>query len=154
MPNQSPDFHIRSARLDEKAALEALQLAASLMWDSDREALLANPDAVAIPEAQFEAGQVYVAERAGEIVGLGVVLPRFDGEAELDGLFTRPDAWRGGVGRALVAEAMARARAWRSDFLHVIGNPNAEGFYLACGFEHCGEEQTQFGPAMRMRLRL
>ena len=145
---------IRPARLNEKPALEALQLAASLMWESDRAAILANPDACVIPEIQFLQGCVFVAERAGVMQGFGVMLRRADGEAELDGLFTHPDHWGQGVGRALVAEAERRSRLWRAPYLNVVGNPNAEGFYTACGFEGFGVEATQFGTGLRLRKAL
>lgn len=142
---------IRTGRLEEKLDLESLQMAASLMWESDREMLLANPEAGDIPRQQFEDGQVFVAERHGELMGFGVVYQRLDGEAELDGLFTRPDQWRSGIGRALVEEAMRRTRAWGAGHLFVIGNPNAEAFYLALGFVQFGVEQTEFGVGLRMR---
>lgn len=145
---------LRPARLDEKAALEALQLAASLMWESDRAAILANPEACVIPAVQFAEGHVFVAERAGVVQGFGVVLRRADGEAELDGLFTHPDHWGEGVGRALVAEAVRRARLLRAPYLNVVGNPNAEGFYAACGFESFGVEATPFGDGLRLRKAL
>ncbi len=145
------DLVIRSARLEEKADLESLQMAASLMWESDRAALLANPEAGDIPEQQFQDDQVFVAERGGELVGLGVVYLRLDGQAELDGLFTRPDQWRSGIGRALVEEALRRAKAWGATHLYVIGNPNAEAFYLALGFVQFGLEKTEFGVGLRMR---
>lgn len=147
-------IHLRPARREEKAALEALQLAASLMWESDRAAILANPDACVIPEDQFAQDAVFVAERRGEIVGLGVVLRRADGEAELDGLFTHRGHWGQGVGRALVEEAERRARRWGAPFLNVTGNPNAEGFYLACGFAGFGVEATPFGKGLRLRKAL
>ena len=147
-------FRIRPARLDEKPALEALQRAASLMWESDRAAILAHPDSCVIPEVQFIQGCVFVAERAGVVLGFGVMLPRADGEAELDGLFTHPDHWGLGVGRALVAEAARRSRLWGAPYLNVVGNPNAEGFYAACGFESFGVEATPFGDCLRLRKAL
>ena len=78
---------IRPAILSEQKALEALQLRASLSNAGDREALLANPDAIELPLAQIAAGRVFVAERDGAIVGFAAVLPRNDRETELDGLF-------------------------------------------------------------------
>ena len=144
-------LQIRPAQLSEKLDLESLQMAAALMWESDRDMLLANPEAGDLPEQQFADGQVFVAEREGEVVGFGVVCLRLDGESELDGLFTRPDQWRSGIGRALVEEALRRARDAGSSHLYVIGNPNAEAFYLALGFVQFGLEQTDFGVGLRMR---
>ena len=35
--------------------------------------------------------------------------------------------------------------------LHVVGNPHAKSFYLACRFEVIGATQTRFGPGLLMR---
>jgi hypothetical protein len=50
-----------------------------------------------------------------------------------------------------VTEA-ARARA--ASFLHVVGNPHAEGFYVACGFRAMGIVNTPFGVGLDMRRSL
>jgi hypothetical protein len=34
--------------------------------------------------------------------------------------------------------------------VHVVANPTAQDFYLACGFKITGEVQTRFGPAPTM----
>jgi hypothetical protein len=68
--------HLRAARPHEREALEALQLQASLMWEEDRAALLANLDAIDLPPQQITDGDVFVCESGGEIVGFGVVLRR------------------------------------------------------------------------------
>lgn len=103
---------IRTARLGELSFLEALQLRASLANVGDREALLANPDAIALPPEQIKAGQVFVAERDGVVIGFAAVLPRDDGDLELDGLFVEPDIWRSGIGRSLVDRCCAHARGF------------------------------------------
>jgi hypothetical protein len=75
---------IRTATVAEQRALEALQLRASLTNDGDREALLANPDAIKIPLEQIAAGRVFVSELSGATVGFSAIEPRVDGETELD----------------------------------------------------------------------
>jgi GNAT superfamily N-acetyltransferase len=145
---------IRPARAGEKAALEALQLRASLEWEEYRDQLLAHPEAVAIPDEHIPLSEV--AELDGRVAGFSVVLPPegAGGDAELDGLFVEPDAWGHGVGRALVDAAAQRARTMGAGGLHVIANPRAEGFYATCGFQPAGDAQTQFGPAPTMRRPL
>src|SRR5512140_674045 len=96
------DIVIRPARPTERSSLEALQWRASLANPGDRESLLANPDAIALPPEQITDGHVLVAQREGAIVGFAAVLPRPDGNAELDALFVEPRLWKGGVGRVLV----------------------------------------------------
>jgi N-acetylglutamate synthase-like GNAT family acetyltransferase len=144
----------RAARTEERLALEELQRRASLEWDEYREALLAHPEVIELPPAQIEAGQVTVAEADGQVLGFSVVLPREDGDAELDGLFVEPKGWGKGVGRGLVEHAAARARSAGVRALHVIANPRAEGFYARCGFERIGETPTRFGSAILMRMTL
>ena len=139
---------------EERERLEALQWRASLANPGDREALLANPDAIALPPEQIAAGGVFVAERDGVMVGFAAVLPRDDGQAELDGLFVEPGLWRSGIGQALVAHCGRFAASGGAAFLHVIGNPHARGFYTACGFETEGERPTRFGAGLDMRKKL
>jgi len=134
---------IRLAIGTERHALEALQRRASLANEADRDALLANPDAIELPIGQIESGRVLVAERHGTTVGFSVVLPRDDGDAELDGLFVEPSAWRGGIGRDLVEAAATLARQFGAKALHVVGNPHAAAFYRACGFERLGNVATR-----------
>lgn len=109
---------------------------------------------IELPDAQLEAGQVFVAISGGIQVGFSVLLPREDGDVELDGLFVEPSVWRAGVGRGLIEHAIGEARARGAKAIHVIGNPHAEGFYEAVGFVTTGTTQTRFGPALLMQLPL
>src|SRR5580698_4504756 len=92
---------IRPAVESEQKQLENLQLRASLTNEGDRDALLANPDAIELPIAQIAAGGVFVAESEGKIVGFAAVEPRSDGNSELDALFVDPHMRRRGIARLL-----------------------------------------------------
>jgi GNAT superfamily N-acetyltransferase len=135
---------LRLARADEHGALEELQRRASLELPEYRDQLIANPDAIYLPEGQIANGQVIVAELDGEIAGFAAVVG-----GELDGLFVEPDLWGRGIGRALADAATHEARK-RGLALKVIANPRARRFYESCGFSVEGDEQTRFGPALRM----
>jgi GNAT superfamily N-acetyltransferase len=148
------DIVIRPARSDEQATLESLQRRSSLNNPGDRDALLANPDAIALPIEQIAEGCVFVAERDGSVAGFAAVVPRPDGGAELDALFVEPHFWKQGIGRRLVEHVAHIARRRKATFLHVIGNPHAEGFYLSCGFIASGTVETQFGVDLDMRMAL
>lgn len=150
-PNQ---ISIRPARSDEQTILESLQRRASLSNPGDRDALLANPDAIALPIEQIAEGCVFVAECDGVVAGFAAVLPRPDGDAELDALFVEPHLWKRGIGRRLVDRMADVARATAASFLHVVGNPHAEGFYTSCGFHVTGTVDTRFGAGLAMRRRL
>jgi N-acetylglutamate synthase-like GNAT family acetyltransferase len=148
------DVVIRTALVSEQRELEELQRRASLANLADRDALLANPDAIELPLDQLECGNVFIAEAAGSPVGFAALVFRANGEADLDALFVEPDLWRCGVGRALIEHCVDVARGAGSRALHVVGNPHAERFYSAVGFEVVGTTGTRFGPGLLMRREL
>ena len=142
------DLSIRLAKPEERRALEALQLRASLALGEYNEQLEAEPDAVQLPIGQIERGEVIVAELGDRVAGFAaVIVDEF--EAELDGLFVEPDLWRHGIGAALIDVAVHEARQ-QGLAMTVIANPSAREFYEKCGFSVEGEAQTRFGPALRM----
>jgi predicted N-acetyltransferase YhbS len=145
---------IRTAIPAEREALEALQRRASLANEGDREALERHPDAIDLPVQQIAAGAVFVAEDGGTLVGFSAILAREDGDTELDALFVEPGIQRRGVGRLLIEHCAKAARLAGSSALHVVGNPHAKQFYLACGFDIVGTFQTRFGPGLLMRKAL
>jgi GNAT superfamily N-acetyltransferase len=144
MSNHADSLTLRLARPEEHDELEELQRRASLELPEYRDQLIANPDAIYLPEGQIANGQVIVAEIGGEIAGFAAVVG-----GELDGLFVEPDLWGQAIGRTLVEAAVHEARR-RGLALKVIANPRARRFYESCGFTLEGEEQTRFGPALRM----
>jgi N-acetylglutamate synthase-like GNAT family acetyltransferase len=146
----TPSIKVRVAAANERDALEALQWRASLQNPGDRDALLAHRDAIELPLVQIEAGGVFVAETEEGVVGFAAILPRDDGDAELDALFVEPDSWRRGIGRILVNHCCVAAKANGAKSLHVIGNPHAEAFYLSCGFVMRGVTEMRFGKGFRM----
>jgi GNAT superfamily N-acetyltransferase len=137
---------IRLARAHEQRALEDLQRRASLANPGDRALILAQPGLIELPLVQIEQGQVWVAERGGQALGFAVLLPRDDGQPELDGLFVDPAHWQQGLGRCLVQHVTGIARTWpQAHTLHVVGNPHATAFYEACGFVLAGQLQLPHG---------
>jgi GNAT superfamily N-acetyltransferase len=142
---------IRLAVPSEQMELERLQQRASLENAGDRDALLTHPDAIELPAEQIAGGRVFVSEWRGAIVGFAAVEPRADGDSELDAMFVEPRMQRRGIGRALVEHCAEAAQKQGSRYLHVVGNPHAEHFYLASGFEMIGTTETRFGPGLLMR---
>ena len=147
-------MNIRPAIPAERKALEALQWRASLGNEGDRDALLRHPDAIDLPAEQIAAGGVFVLEQNGAIAGFSAILPREDGDTELDALFVDPEIQRRGIGRKLIEHCAAVARSAGSSALHVIGNAHAKEFYLSCGFEILGPFETRFGSGLLMRKAL
>jgi GNAT superfamily N-acetyltransferase len=147
-------LELRPARATERLELEALQLRASIAHPDYRDLILADPNIIVLPDEQIAQGRVMVAEDGDMVRGFAVVLPREDGEAELDGLFVEPNRWRGGVGRRLVEWAEAYAAELGARRLCVIANPTALAFYEAVGFVQTGQAQTQFDLAPVMEKPL
>ena len=153
-PTMMDSISIRCALASEREYLEALQRRASLANAGDREAILAHPDAIEIPLDQLESGQVFVAAQGETIVAFAAILPRLDGDTELDALFVEPSIWRQGIGRRLLKHCQYAARSLGSGALHVIGNPHAREFYLASGFKIVGVSKTRFGEGIMYRRTL
>lgn len=146
---------LRSGRPSDQPQLLAIVWATVMVGDAeDRAALVARPDLVEVPLEHVTGETCVVAEVDGTPAGFATVLPRPDGEAELDGLFVHPDRQRLGLGRALVASAADLARAMGARVLHVIANDDASAFYRAVGFIETGMAPTALKPAPKMELRL
>jgi N-acetylglutamate synthase-like GNAT family acetyltransferase len=145
---------IRLAVAEERTKLEALQFRASLQNARDRDALLANPDAIQLALGQILRSQVFVAEQDCSLAGFAAVQDRDDGQTELDALFVEPTCWRRGIARALLARCAEYGRASGAHSLHVVGNPHSAGFYTSCGFEEHGTQQTRFGIGLLMSKRI
>jgi GNAT superfamily N-acetyltransferase len=143
-------LRLRKAVRADQPALEDLQRRASLVYEANREALLAHPDAIAVPLEQVDAGDVFLAERGGRIVGFAAVVARDDGDAELDAIFVEPECWKQGIGRVLLDEAERIASRRGARAMHVTANPDALAFYGARGYVVDGETQTRFAPAPTM----
>lgn len=145
---------IRVAKTSERMELERLQVRASLGNAGDRDALLAHPDAIQLNVEQITRGRVFVSEFEEGIVGFASIEPREDGDSELDAMFVEPRMQRRGIGRALVEYCAGVSRKEGAAHLHVVGNPHAKSFYVACGFEVIGTTETRFGPGLLMRRDL
>jgi GNAT superfamily N-acetyltransferase len=147
-------IEIRDAALDDIPQLEALQLRASLVAPDYREALAAHPEAIHLPPTDVSERRTRVAMVDGRMAGFSVVLP-VDGTAcELDGLFVEPELMRKGIGRAMIADVVERARTHGVNRIDVIANPTAVDFYTKVGFKRGDDAMTQFGPAFWMHLDL
>ena len=114
---------IRSAVHAERSSLEALQWRASLANSGDRDALLAHPDAIALPIEQIATGCVFVAEADGVLAGFAAVVARPDGGAELDALFVEPHLWKHRIGRRLVDHIAEVARVRGATFCTLSAIP-------------------------------
>lgn len=150
------DVALRDARPEEAPLLEALQRRASLVWEEDRAVLEAHPDAIRVPPDAIAEQRLRVAAApdTDRPLGFAHLLPVAEQECELDGLFVEPDAFGRGLGRLLLQDAAARARAAGARRLFVVSGPGARGFYERHGFRLLDAVPTRFGPALQLQLVL
>ena len=94
---------IRPARTDEQKMLESLQRRASLSNPGDRDALLANPDAIAVPLEQLAEGCVFVC------AGLASLLACLHGGIAISASTPSVTRWRGPKAAFEIAAEMRRA---------------------------------------------
>ena len=126
---------IRTARPGEEPLLSDLALRSKGHWGHD-EAFLerARPELTVHPE-HLVRWIVRVAERDGALVGFAAVDPE---ARELEMLFVDPAAIGTGAGRALLADALDRAREAGLTELVIEADPDAEPFYRSQGAEPAG----------------
>ena len=148
------EYTIRPARADDQPTLVAIVWKTVMASERDRDTLLAHPEAVQVPTEQLTPITACVADAADTTAGFAVVLPRPDGDAELDGLFVDPAMQRLGIGRRLVERAKELARAMGASTLHVVAADDALAFYRSVGFVETGVTETQFGKALLLRVGL
>jgi GNAT superfamily N-acetyltransferase len=82
--------------------------------------------ALALYARVIEAGQMFVAEEGGQVVGFGQLNPD---NGSIDAVHVDPAVQRRGVGAALLAEAERRARQAGCDVVHAVSSLNAAPFY-------------------------
>jgi GNAT superfamily N-acetyltransferase len=142
---------IRWAEPLERNAIGELHRRSSWVWEEDRAALEAHPDALGVALEAILQRRVRVAVgEEGELLGFSIVADRGPGSCELDDLFVDAHILRQGVGRALVEDAAARALAEGSRRMTVVAHPRNFPFYESVGFVPGEPAQTRFGPAVRM----
>lgn len=142
---------VRTAGLDDVAAVRDIYRRSSLSNEGDRAVLLAHPDALELDATAIRLGHTRVALDGSTIVGFATIVVH-DATAELEDLFVDPDHMRQGIARLLIADAVARARSSGVGRIGVTANEHAHPFYSAVGFVPDGTAETRFGPAARFRL--
>ena len=144
-------FSIRDATLADMEALQGVFQRASLSNGNDREALLANPQWLALSETGVREGRMRAAvDERHAVLGFATYLIT-DGVAELEDLFVDPPHMRRRIGEALVRDISDRVRALGFETLEVTANPHAMAFYEHMGFAAGRLVDTEFSPALRMR---
>ncbi len=121
---------IRPARSDEVARLTQLVFESKRFWGYDDAFMERCRPELMVHASDVVAGNVYVAtDEHDDALGVYVVKARGEEEAELDALFVAPSHVGTGVGAALLAHAMGRARDHGFVRLRLESDPFAASFY-------------------------
>ncbi len=121
---------IRSAREGEGATLTRLVVESKRSWGYDDAFMDRCRSELVVHESDVAAGNVYVAtDERDDALGVYVVKGRGDGLAELEALFVAPPYMGTGVGAALLAHALDRARDLDCTAMHLDSDPFAATFY-------------------------
>lgn len=121
---------VRAASNGESATLTQLVLESKRYWGYDDAFMERCRSELVVHERDIAAGCVYVATGENdEALGVYVVKGVGAGEAELDSLFVAPSHMGTGVGAALLAHAMEKARADGYVALRLDSDPFAAAFY-------------------------
>ena len=134
---------LRPARAGEAAALSALAFASKSHWPYTAAQLALWPDDLSLSEADVQDGTVSVAELPGQAAPAGWMRllpapPAMPDPWVLEHFWVAPAAMGQGVGKALLAQAVALARAGGASALSIDADPYAEAFYLAQGAQRVG----------------
>jgi GNAT superfamily N-acetyltransferase len=149
-----PTFHIRLARIEEASALSDLCFRSKAVWGYDAGFMALMPAALGVAGEAIATGDVWVAAEAdGQIAGVVALAPGDEpGTLDLNKLFIEPRHIRGGVGRALLAHAIAEARRRGAERLTILADPNAAGFYERNGAARIGEAPSDAVPGRLLPL--
>lgn len=130
---------LRPATPDEAGLLSELALRSKAYWGYSPDFLAACRAALTVDPADCDGSSVRVAARGDQVLGYWHLTATDDPvKGELADLFVDPQAIGTGVGRLLLTDAMAHARARGWQTLELDADPNAEAFYQHQGAERIG----------------
>ena len=127
-----PEMTIRPATAADSPRLTELARRAKASSGYPAEWLRIWNDELTLPVEYLAEHDTFVAEVGGEIAGV-CVLEDHGTSWMLEHMWIDPGLQRGGIGRALVTAALARASARRPGPVKLIADPFAESFYARLG---------------------
>ncbi len=137
MNEKSLHILFRPAVLEDIALLDALAFRSKAHWGYASAQMEAWRPQLAVAPAWIDLQRVVVAVAGHVITGFVVILDQAS-QWKLEHLWVDPAAMGKGVGRALLDQACQLARSLGATELIIDADPNAEGFYRACGAQLVG----------------
>ena len=147
-------MNLRDGGPEDLQALDAIAFAAKAHWGYSPAELLAWRADLTISPESLPTCPVCVAEEDGQAVGF-VQVATDRQPWELDALWVHPGHMGRGIGKALLAWAQDFAASRGQLELAIDADPNAEGFYKACGAVLVGSVPAPIvGNSRRVRPQL
>ena len=145
---------IRAALPEEAPELSELCVRSKAVWGYDETFMALARGALEIRPEHIEVGDVWVATAAdGSIAGMVALGPSDQpGTLDLEKLFVAPQRIRSGVGRMLLAYAMAEARRRGARRLTILSDPYAASFYERNGAIRIGVAPSDAVPGRMLPL--
>ena len=129
---------LRQATGDDADALTDLAHRAKAHWGYPASWMREWDAQLTILPGYIDMHYVWVAERAGAIVGMCALEDRGP-RWMLEHVWVEPGAHHAGIGRSLVRRAIDTARAHRAAVVELLSDPYATGFYEKLGARHTGD---------------
>lgn len=142
---------IRGATLDDTPTLSAIARAAKAHWGYPAAWLAGWEAGLTIGPSDLKRYVIVVIEEGDRLLGFSATLPGVS-RWRLEHLWVLPQEMGRGLGRRLVAHALARATAAGAAGLEIASDPNAEGFYIRLGARRVGWDAAPVPGAADRRL--
>ena len=130
-------IHIRPASAREAEKLTEIAFASKRHWEYPEAWIELWSDELTVSEGYVQANPVFCAVMDSKVVGW-FALCHSEAACEIDYFWVLPEAIGKGVGAAMMRHAKDLLLNSQADFMRVISDPHAEGFYLKMGFEKIG----------------
>ncbi len=133
---------LRRAQPQDTEALSALALRSKAHWGYSAKFMESCRSELTVSNTFVAENSVYLLESGGRIKGFCAFEPDSADRAELSFLFVEPEDIGKGYGRILMTLACREAKYQGFSRMLIQGDPNALGFYLACGSRLIGLQSS------------
>lgn len=136
-------MEIRAAEAGEADLLSELAFRSKAHWGYDDAFMIACREELTYTPEQVAAGVFRVVEDEGEVRGFHALVKISPSALELEAMFVSPAHIGRGYGRALMEDALERARQTEHvERLVIQADPNAAAFYERAGARLIGERAS------------
>jgi N-acetylglutamate synthase-like GNAT family acetyltransferase len=139
--NPEPQMRIRQATQEETHRLMEIAEDAKRYWGYAPQEMESWHSTMTLDVSRIELSPPYVIEKDSQVVGFYQLIA--DGsQMELEHMWVMPQFMNQGIGKQLMAHAIAQARARGANKIVIDTEPNATAFYLSCGARRVGQGPT------------